>query len=56
MGKSAMKTLRSEFEKKRGADGRMSITIEVIFGHAFKPIPTRTAAGESIIRLDFPKK
>ena len=56
MGKSAMKTLRSEFEKKRGADGRMPITIEVIFGHAFKPIPTRTAAGESIIRLDFPKK
>lgn len=56
MGKSAMKTLRSELEKKRGADGRMSITIEVIFGHAFKPIPTRTTAGESIIRLDFPKK
>lgn len=56
MGKSAMKTLRAELEKKRGADGRIPITIELVFGHAFKPVPTRTAAGESIVRLDFPKK
>ncbi len=36
----------------RHADGTLALTIEVIYGHAFKPAPRSTAAGESIIRLD----
>lgn len=36
----------------RGLDGKLPLTIEVIYGHAFKPQARRTAAGESIIRFD----
>ncbi len=36
----------------RGPDGKWMLTIEVIYGHAFKPQPRITATGESIIRLD----
>ncbi len=36
----------------RHPDGSLAITIEVIYGHAFKPAPRTTASGESIIRLD----
>jgi malonyl-CoA O-methyltransferase len=40
----------------QGADGRIPLTFEVIYGHAFRPAPRKTAAGESIIRFDLPKK
>jgi malonyl-CoA O-methyltransferase len=33
-------------------DGTLPLTIEVIYGHAFKPQARTTAAGESIIRFD----
>ncbi|MBC3873704.1 methyltransferase domain-containing protein [Undibacterium flavidum] len=56
LGKTAFARLLSELEQMRGSDGRIPLTIEVIFGHAFKPVPTKLASGESIIRFDFPKK
>lgn len=56
LGKSALAQLRATLEKMREVDGRIPLTIEVIFGHAFKPVPTKLASGESIIRFDFPKK
>jgi malonyl-CoA O-methyltransferase len=34
-----------------GSDGRFGITFEVIYGHAWKPEPRRTASGESIIQF-----
>ena len=39
-------------ESQRGQDGKISLTIEVIYGHAFKPLLKKTASGESIIRFD----
>ena len=36
----------------RDPDGKFTMTIEIIYGHAFKPQPRTTATGESIIRLD----
>ena len=56
MGKNAMAKVRDYLERSRGQDGRIPLTIEVVFGHAFKPVPTKLATGESIIRFDFPKK
>jgi malonyl-CoA O-methyltransferase len=42
--------------KMRGADGRIPLTFEVIYGHAFRPVPRVTSSGETIIRLDRNKK
>jgi malonyl-CoA O-methyltransferase len=56
LGRHAMAKLCAQLEKSRADDGRIPLTIEVVFGHAFKPVPTKLASGESIIRLDFPKK
>lgn len=56
MSKSKMALLHSVLEKKRGSDGRIPLTIEVVFGHAFKPVPTKLSSGESIIRFDALKK
>ncbi len=36
----------------RQPDGQLALTIEVIYGHAFKPQPRHTSAGEAIIRFD----
>ena len=35
-----------------GADGRLSLTFEVVYGHAFKPKPRRNVAPETSISLD----
>jgi malonyl-CoA O-methyltransferase len=43
-------------ENSRGADGRIPLSFEVIYGHAFRPVSRTTAAGEVIIRLDLHKK
>jgi len=43
-------------EHMRGADGKIGLTFEVIYGHAFRPVPKTTASGEAIIRFDLPKK
>jgi malonyl-CoA O-methyltransferase len=54
-GKNGYARLQAELEKKRDIDGRIPLTIEVVFGHAFKPVPTKLASGESIIRFDMKK-
>ncbi|MFA9274032.1 MAG: methyltransferase domain-containing protein [Candidatus Aquirickettsiella gammari] len=56
LGKAAFAQLKLQLEKMREEDGRIPLTIEVVFGHAFKPVPTKLASGESIIRFDLPKK
>ncbi|MDB5762951.1 MAG: putative S-adenosyl-L-methionine-dependent methyltransferase [Herminiimonas sp.] len=43
-------------ERSRGSDGRIPLTFEIIYGHAFRPVPKTTASGETIIRLDLHKK
>jgi malonyl-CoA O-methyltransferase len=41
--------------EKGARDGRLPLTFEVIYGHAFRPVSRTTAAGESIVRFE-PKK
>ncbi|MES2050183.1 MAG: methyltransferase domain-containing protein [Pseudomonadota bacterium] len=56
LGKHAYRRLRAELEKTRNRDGRIPLTFEVIYGHAFKPIPQKLASGETIVHMNFPKK
>ena len=50
------KRVMEVLEKMRQPDGKVPLTFEVIYGHAFKPVPRITAAGETIIRLNRNKK
>lgn len=56
LGRHAYRHLCAELEKTRNQDGRIPLTFEVIYGHAFKPIPQKLASGESIVHMNFPKK
>lgn len=35
-----------------GADGRPALTFEIVYGHAFKPVPRVTVAGETAVSLE----
>lgn len=56
LGKAAYQKVITSLESKRNAQGKIPLSFEVIYGHAFKPVQSRLAKGESIIKLDFPKK
>jgi len=56
LGRRSWQRVTDAFEAMRRADGTIPLTFEVIYGHAFRPAPRVTSSGESIIRLDFPKK
>ena len=56
MGKHAYRYLRAELERMRNRDGLIPLTFEVIYGHAFKPVPQKLASGESIVHMNFPKR
>jgi malonyl-CoA O-methyltransferase len=56
LGRNAWTTIAKRLEQSRRADGKLPLTFEIIYGHAFRPAPTTTAAGEAIIRLDLPRK
>jgi malonyl-CoA O-methyltransferase len=56
LGRNAWQRIRQALEQSRGDDGRISLTFEVIYGHAFRPAPRTTASGEAIVRLDLRKK
>ena len=55
-GKGAWQRMIDHLLRQRRADGTIALTFEVIYGHAFRPVPKVTSRGESIVRLDFPKK
>ena len=55
MGKRAWQAMRAAYEAMR-RDGRLPATLEVIYGHAWRATPKKTADGRAIVRLDFPKK
>lgn len=44
--------LTRAIEDRRDQDGNIRLTIEVIYGHAFRPEPRTTAAGEAILRFE----
>lgn len=56
LGKHAWAAAVKRLEQGRRPDGKIGLTFEVVYGHAFRPAPRTTASGESIVRLDFPKK
>jgi len=55
-GRAAWRRVSDRLELMRRADGRIPLTLEIIYGHAFRPEPKRNRAGESIIKFDIPKK
>jgi malonyl-CoA O-methyltransferase len=52
VGRSAWRAMEAALEKGRRADGKLGLSFEVIYGHAFRPAPRVTAAGEAIIRFE----
>lgn len=51
-GRGAWQKMTDALMAMRRPDGALPLTIEVIYGHAFKPQAKVTASGESIIRFD----
>ncbi|MQA37354.1 methyltransferase domain-containing protein [Rugamonas aquatica] len=56
IGKQAWQRMLATLEKGRRPDGKLGLTFEVIYGHAFRPAPKVTSKGEAIIRFDLPRK
>lgn len=54
-GRRAWQSMRDRYEVLRREE-RLPATLEVIYGHAWKGAPKKTADGRSVVRLDFPKK
>lgn len=52
LGRAAWRRVTGALEAMRGSDGRIPLTFEVVYGHAFRPAPARTAQGEAIIRFE----
>jgi malonyl-CoA O-methyltransferase len=51
VGRAAWQRMLDALEAGRRADGKLGLTFEVIYGHAFRPAPKVTAAGEAIVRF-----
>ncbi|MFZ6744888.1 methyltransferase domain-containing protein [Undibacterium sp. JH2W] len=56
LGRKAYARLLAALDRQKNADGRITLTLEVVYGHAFRPVNRKTAAGEAIVRFDLPKK
>jgi malonyl-CoA O-methyltransferase len=51
VGRAAWQRMLDALEAGRRPDGKLGLTFEVIYGHAFRPAPKVTAAGEAIVRF-----
>lgn len=56
MGRQAWARMLAALERCRRADGKLGLSFEIIYGHAFRPAPRVTSTGEAIIRFDLPRK
>ncbi|MDY7577690.1 methyltransferase domain-containing protein [Herbaspirillum sp. RTI4] len=56
LGRAAKERLIQALESQRRPDGKLGLSFEVVYGHAFRPEAKKIASGESIIRFDSPKK
>ena len=52
LGKGDWSRVVGNLEQQRQADGKIPLTFEIIYGHAFRPTPTVTSRGEAIIRIE----
>ena len=50
-GRVRAQAVQKALEQQKHADGRISLTIEVVYGHAFRALPKKTQAGEPIIHF-----
>ncbi len=50
-GRVAWGRFLQALEAQRRPDGKLGLSFEVIYGHAFRPAPRVTAAGEAIVRF-----
>jgi malonyl-CoA O-methyltransferase len=50
-GRAAWQRMLDALESQRRPDGKLGLTFELIYGHAFRPAPKVTAAGEAIVRF-----
>lgn len=55
-GRHAWRRVIDTLEASRRPDGKLGLSFEIIYGHAFSPVPRTTANGEAIIRFDLRKK
>lgn len=51
VGRQRWNELRRALEQQKRVNEQISLTVEVIYGHAFLPQPRKTRAGESIIQF-----
>jgi malonyl-CoA O-methyltransferase len=51
IGRAAWQRMLAALEAQRRPDGKLGLTFEVIYGHAFRPVPKVTAAGDAIVRF-----
>lgn len=58
MSRAQWQRVRQALENQRQEDGKIPLTFEIIYGHAFRPAPRipRANSGESVIRRASPKK
>jgi malonyl-CoA O-methyltransferase len=55
LSRAAWQRVEAALEQQRRPDGKLGLTFEVIYGHAFRPAPRVNSAGEAIIRFE-PRK
>ena len=55
VGRAAWQRMLAALESGRRGDGKLGLTFEVVYGHAFRPAPKTTASGEAIVRFQ-PRK
>ena len=51
-GRKWRAALVDQLENLRGADGRLGLTLELVFGHAFKAEPRLQVAAETLVSVD----
>ena len=51
LSRAKYRQLLERLEAMRGSDGRIPLTIEVVYGHAFKPQASKRESGESIVQF-----
>ena len=51
-GRAWRKALLAELETLRDAEGKLALTLELVFGHAFKAAPRLTVAAETHVSMD----
>jgi malonyl-CoA O-methyltransferase len=51
-GRGWQRRLQAELETLRDAEGRLALTLELVFGHAFKAAPRLTVAAETHVSVD----